>query len=213
MDEVWKDMSLSTATPAAGLYPLRLQRHHPPSPSANIVVLQDFLASAPVPQPPTPPPPPPLPLPLPPTALSLSSTLEFTYLSAGAGAGPPSNSSSGDDSRGDFMPDSYAGARTDIFSFAARKHGAAADPPQCPGAGAGGDRRHRRMIKNRESAARSRARKQAYTNELELALAQLRRENEMLVKRQEVLNVRQRTAMAAQVPDRPSVQRCRSAPP
>lgn len=202
-------MSLSTATPAAGLYHLRLERHPPPSPSANIVVLQDFLASAPVPQPPTPPPPP-LPLPLPPTALSLSSTLEFTYLSAGAG--PPSNSSSGDDSRGDFMPDSFAGAHADIFSFAARKHGAAADPPRCPGAG-GGDRRHRRMIKNRESAARSRARKQAYTNELELALAQLRRENEMLIKRQEELNVRQRLAMAAQVPDRPSVQRCRSAPP
>lgn len=89
------------------------------------------------------------------------------------------------------MPDSFAGAHADIFSFAARKHGAAADPPRCPGGGGGGgDRRHRRMIKNRESAARSRARKQAYTNELELALAQLRRENEMLIKRQEELNVR-----------------------
>ncbi|MQJ84155.1 hypothetical protein EI014_25715, partial [Escherichia coli] len=43
----------------------------------------------------------------------------------------------------------------------------------------------------RESAARSRARKQAYTNELEMELAQLRRENQMLVKReQDFINVR-----------------------
>ncbi|GLT63865.1 hypothetical protein SLA2020_363970 [Shorea laevis] len=42
------------------------------------------------------------------------------------------------------------------------------------------ERRQRRMIKNRESAARSRARKQAYTVELELELNQLREENEKL---------------------------------
>lgn len=59
-----------------------------------------------------------------------------------------------------------------------------------PGTVTGGrGQRHRRMIKNRESAARSRARKQAYTNELELALAQLRRENAMLVKLHQELNV------------------------
>ncbi|CAI9760833.1 unnamed protein product [Fraxinus pennsylvanica] len=39
------------------------------------------------------------------------------------------------------------------------------------------ERRHRRMIKNRESAARSRARKQAYTVELEAELNQLKEEN------------------------------------
>ncbi|XP_004149281.3 ABSCISIC ACID-INSENSITIVE 5-like protein 1 [Cucumis sativus] len=38
-------------------------------------------------------------------------------------------------------------------------------------------RRQRRMIKNRESAARSRARKQAYTVELEVELNQLKEEN------------------------------------
>ena len=55
----------------------------------------------------------------------------------------------------------------------------------------GGDRRQRRMIKNRESAARSRARKQACTNEMELELAQLRRENRMLIQReQDFINVR-----------------------
>ncbi|XP_054810749.1 bZIP transcription factor 27 [Prosopis cineraria] len=42
------------------------------------------------------------------------------------------------------------------------------------------DRRSKRMIKNRESAARSRARKQAYTNELEQELALLKEENAML---------------------------------
>ncbi|TVU47241.1 hypothetical protein EJB05_06834, partial [Eragrostis curvula] len=42
------------------------------------------------------------------------------------------------------------------------------------------DRRKKRMIKNRESAARSRARKQAYTNELENKIAQLEEENKRL---------------------------------
>ncbi|KAH7837077.1 hypothetical protein Vadar_009284 [Vaccinium darrowii] len=42
------------------------------------------------------------------------------------------------------------------------------------------ERRQRRMIKNRESAARSRARKQAYTAELEIELNQLREENAKL---------------------------------
>ncbi|XVF76220.1 hypothetical protein PTKIN_Ptkin13bG0248700 [Pterospermum kingtungense] len=42
------------------------------------------------------------------------------------------------------------------------------------------ERRQRRMIKNRESAARSRARKQAYTVELEAELNQLKQENAQL---------------------------------
>ncbi|XP_059663378.1 ABSCISIC ACID-INSENSITIVE 5-like protein 1 [Cornus florida] len=42
------------------------------------------------------------------------------------------------------------------------------------------ERRQRRMIKNRESAARSRARKQAYTAELELELNLLREDNARL---------------------------------
>ncbi|KAL2537513.1 ABSCISIC ACID-INSENSITIVE 5-like protein 5 [Forsythia ovata] len=46
------------------------------------------------------------------------------------------------------------------------------------------ERRHRRMIKNRESAARSRARKQAYTLELEAEIAKLREMNQELQKKQ-----------------------------
>ncbi|KAK8687308.1 hypothetical protein V6N13_086133 [Hibiscus sabdariffa] len=55
--------------------------------------------------------------------------------------------------------------------------------PDC----ASGDRRHKRMIKNRESAARSRARKQAYTNELEIEVAHLMEENARLKTQQELL--------------------------
>nr|WCH76303.1 bZIP transcription factor [Lilium sp.] len=46
------------------------------------------------------------------------------------------------------------------------------------------ERRQKRMIKNRESAARSRARKQAYTMELEAEIAKLKEQNEDLQKKQ-----------------------------
>ncbi|XP_010931491.1 ABSCISIC ACID-INSENSITIVE 5-like protein 2 [Elaeis guineensis] len=72
--------------------------------------------------------------------------------------------------------------------------GALSDP-QTPGRkrAASGDktdklveRRQKRMIKNRESAARSRARKQAYTNELEYKVSRLEEENERLKKQKEL---------------------------
>ncbi|KAJ8766665.1 hypothetical protein K2173_001185 [Erythroxylum novogranatense] len=46
------------------------------------------------------------------------------------------------------------------------------------------ERRQRRMIKNRESAARSRARKQAYTMELEAEVAKLKQVNQELQRKQ-----------------------------
>jgi hypothetical protein len=56
-------------------------------------------------------------------------------------------------------------------------------------AGGGSDRRKKRMIKNRESAARSRARKQAYVRELERKVQMLQDENESLrVKYDQVTN-------------------------
>ncbi|KAK8696741.1 hypothetical protein V6N13_001870 [Hibiscus sabdariffa] len=47
------------------------------------------------------------------------------------------------------------------------------------------ERRQKRMIKNRESAARSRARKQAYTNQLELEVDQLKKMNGWLKRQKE----------------------------
>ncbi|XP_016200605.1 protein FD [Arachis ipaensis] len=49
------------------------------------------------------------------------------------------------------------------------------------------DRRNKRMIKNRESAARSRARKQAYTSELQLKVDHLLEENARLKRQQQKL--------------------------
>ncbi|CAL0322868.1 unnamed protein product [Lupinus luteus] len=51
------------------------------------------------------------------------------------------------------------------------------------------ERRQKRMIKNRESAARSRARKQAYTQELEIKVSLLEEENERLRRRHEIERV------------------------
>ncbi|URD77972.1 ABSCISIC ACID-INSENSITIVE 5-like protein [Musa troglodytarum] len=61
-----------------------------------------------------------------------------------------------------------------------RKHGASEDLDILA------ERRQKRMIKNRESAARSRARKQAYTNELENKVSHLEKENEKLKKQKEL---------------------------
>lgn len=58
------------------------------------------------------------------------------------------------------------------------------------------ERRHRRMIKNRESAARSRARKQAYTTDLEQEVARLKEENEVLrIKQAKILEMQKNQAM------------------
>lgn len=57
------------------------------------------------------------------------------------------------------------------------------------------ERRRRRMIKNRESAARSRARKQAYTLELEAEVAKLKEANQELQKKQEEFMEMQKNQM------------------
>ncbi|CAL0309539.1 unnamed protein product [Lupinus luteus] len=48
--------------------------------------------------------------------------------------------------------------------------------------------KHKRMIKNRESAARSRERKQAYIVELESLVTQLEEENKLLLREQDEIN-------------------------
>ncbi|XP_028772558.1 ABSCISIC ACID-INSENSITIVE 5-like protein 5 [Neltuma alba] len=58
------------------------------------------------------------------------------------------------------------------------------------------ERRQRRMIKNRESAARSRARKQAYTTELEAEVKMLKDENQELRRKQaEIMEIRKKHIM------------------
>ncbi|GMI76963.1 hypothetical protein like AT4G35900 [Hibiscus trionum] len=76
--------------------------------------------------------------------------------------------------------------------------------PDC----ASGDRRHKRMIKNRESAARSRARKRAYTTELEIEVVHLMEENARLKRKQEQL----RADVAAPLPKRSKLLRTLTAP-
>jgi hypothetical protein len=155
MEELWKDMSLPS-TPAA----LHSYHIHPP---AAAVYPQDYLAG---------------PVPLrrgpPYTALTLSSPVEFTFHGGGSGSGTPSGSSSCNDYPFGFPSASASGANSSNNNSKRVQ----VDAPAAVD-------RQRRMIKNRESAARSRARKQAYTNELEMELAQLRRENQMLIKREQ----------------------------
>nr|CAD1830496.1 unnamed protein product [Ananas comosus var. bracteatus] len=74
--------------------------------------------------------------------------------------------------------------------------------------GIGLDHRKKRLIKNRESAARSRARKQAYTNELEQEVAHLLDENSRLRRQYEEL----RLIMATQAPTKRTLHRASSAP-
>lgn len=57
------------------------------------------------------------------------------------------------------------------------------------------ERRQRRMIKNRESAARSRARKQAYTMELEAEVAKLKELNQELERKQAEIMEMQKTQL------------------
>ncbi|KAH7300334.1 hypothetical protein KP509_24G056700 [Ceratopteris richardii] len=64
------------------------------------------------------------------------------------------------------------------------------------------ERRQRRMIKNRESAARSRARKQAYTVELEAEVSQLKEENMKLLQKQEEETARRKKQILAFMPSK-----------
>ncbi|KAI6689012.1 hypothetical protein NL676_025840 [Syzygium grande] len=71
------------------------------------------------------------------------------------------------------------------------------------------ERRQRRMIKNRESAARSRARKQAYTMELEAEVAKLKEENEELRKKQaEIMEIQKNQVIEMMNTQRGVKKRC-----
>nr|QLL22062.1 bZIP83 [Fagopyrum tataricum] len=71
------------------------------------------------------------------------------------------------------------------------------------------ERRHRRMIKNRESAARSRARKQAYTTDLEDEVAKLKEENQALrIKQEKIIEMQKNQALEKVDEVREAKRRC-----
>ncbi|KAF7819200.1 ABSCISIC ACID-INSENSITIVE 5-like protein 2 [Senna tora] len=82
-----------------------------------------------------------------------------------------------------MSPSSLIGTLSDTQS-PGRKRGASGDAVEKTV-----ERRQKRMIKNRESAARSRARKQAYTHELEIKVSNLEEENERLRRQNEIERV------------------------
>ncbi|GAB4847580.1 hypothetical protein Ancab_026643 [Ancistrocladus abbreviatus] len=173
MEEVWKDINLSSL------------HHHPPppphlrhptsssaaTPTFRSIILQDFLntTTRPTPSttspavdppsfygcpPPTPPPPPPA------TVLSLNSTPEFRFL----------DTPQADHHHLQSLPVPNFNAPFDAFastpflsSFGKKRFPEEAENGTV-------DRRHKRMIKNRESAARSRARKQEFFSPFSLQL-------------------------------------------
>ncbi|URE07861.1 hypothetical protein MUK42_21532 [Musa troglodytarum] len=189
MEEVWKDIGLRRLHHRERLLtPLNHHQHHSPtaSPSFRAMILQDFLAG-PLNRPhaaaknlPL------LPSTMPPTALSLSPRLEIQL--RGSDAHGNSNSSS-NGCRASFIPPAFSDnmvrppSPIGLFSFCS-KEAMSEGPAAC------GHLQHKRMIKNRESAARSRARKQAsppillsaYINELELEVARLLEEQSRLQK-------------------------------
>ncbi|CAA6659427.1 unnamed protein product [Spirodela intermedia] len=98
-----------------------------------------------------------------------------------------------------------AALRPQMQVAAGRVTVASASPARDEGRKPGGglervvERRQRRMIKNRESAARSRARKQAYTMELEAEITKLKEQNEELQKKQEEILVMQKNQVLEKV--------------
>ncbi|XP_044474653.1 bZIP transcription factor TRAB1 [Mangifera indica] len=71
------------------------------------------------------------------------------------------------------------------------------------------ERRQRRMIKNRESAARSRARKQAYTMELEAEVAKLKEENQELQRKHaEIMEIQKNQALEMMNAQQGAKKRC-----
>ncbi|MBA0705858.1 hypothetical protein Golax_018013 [Gossypium laxum] len=179
MEEVWGDISLASLNDHPAVTPTA----NPPSfPS---VILQDFLAI-------------PINKEMPPTARSgcgTSLTEETTLF----GSLPPT-------------PATLFTLNARSMASVSVKAPAPSFPSSCRKKGQeneenSDDPRHKRKIKNRESAARSRARKQAYTNELELEVARLLEENVKLRRQQDKL-----LASPRQIPKRNTLCRTLTAP-
>ncbi|KAL1191944.1 bZIP transcription factor 27 [Cardamine amara subsp. amara] len=180
MEEVWKEINLSSLHHQRQL---NIQEPMLKNQNPNNSIFQDFL-NTPLNQ--QQPPPPfssssivnvlygsPLPLPPPVTVLTLNSGVGFEFL---------------DNTDTLVASNPYFFKESENFGCFGKKRGQDSDQSR-------GDRRHKRMIKNRESAARSRARKQecAYTNELLLEIAHLQTENARLKREQEELKMAEAT--------------------
>eukprot|EP00246_Nothoceros_aenigmaticus_P017817 TRINITY_DN895_c0_g1_i2.p1 TRINITY_DN895_c0_g1~~TRINITY_DN895_c0_g1_i2.p1 ORF type:complete len:479 (-),score=97.09 TRINITY_DN895_c0_g1_i2:919-2262(-) len=127
-------------------------------------------------------------------ALALAPTSPTSPVSDGMGNGP-----------GNGLSLSPAGAGFGFDGLRGRKRGPDGPVERVV------ERRQRRMIKNRESAARSRARKQAYTVELEAEVTQLKEENMRLRKMQQEEEMKKKQLIEAMVtrPQQSGVQQSR----
>ncbi|KAM3252216.1 protein FD [Capsicum annuum] len=191
MEEVWKDINLSSLQDhTTNIYSTDHDHHQ----GANFggAILQDFLARpfANEPSPPAAAAATASPVPAS-TMLNLNSVPEFHFFD------------------NPLMQNSILHPSTDSCQVVPNVSGRKRVVPETDN-NSGGDRKNQRMIKNRESAARSRARKQesAYMNELEMEVAHLVEENARLKKQQQQL----RLAAAAQVPRKNSLYRASTAP-
>ncbi|XP_076950679.1 protein FD-like [Bidens hawaiensis] len=191
MEEVWKDINLSTTT----------TNHHTTTAGKGYrgFVLQDFLAKP-------------------------FSSNETPTIVSSPGYGSPSpppqllNLNSGPDQLNflteDEPFDQVLASANSSSGLLGTNIGGMRILPATDRAASGGDRRHKRMIKNRESAARSRARKQsillprAYINELENEVERLKEENARLKRQQQQLQV----AITSQMTKKRGLQRTLTAP-
>nr|BCU04196.1 FDL1 protein [Lemna aequinoctialis] len=199
MEEVWKDITLNASSPLAENIPQQAYFQNQMPSGLNISHFRDFrprplrpisgavqLATAPPPA----------------TVLSLTSATDPYFLKTII---PPRETHS---SSSTTTCSSSSSASSSTFSVLCNKKRAPQQQLPDPGSDLG---HNKRMIKNRESAARSRARKQAYTNELEMEVNQLTVENERLryqLTQQEEL----RAKMAAQMSTKRALERSSTAP-
>ncbi|XP_043710941.1 protein FD-like [Telopea speciosissima] len=238
MEEVWKDINLTslndhpssredlllspnnirtTTTTATSSFGGRnfqdfLGRPFSKDPPSNFVSAEPIRAreASPFTSPPS--------LPLPTTALSLRSVPEFHFLESIDPLRPPPQLHIPVNAPSPFLMSSLTSSSSPLDAFASPS----SFFPSCqkrvldPDDGSG-DRRHKRMIKNRESAARSRARKQAYTNELEIEIDHLRKENARLRQEREQQRQNQQVqsplfGRTAQLPKKHTIYRTSTAP-
>lgn len=202
MEEVWKDINLSSLNNhTCSREHIEPQNTTTSTTNFGGVILQDLLARPFANDPPTAttaygspvPPPPPV------TMLTLNSGPELRFFSS---LNPLRQTSV---SQPKTIPN-----RSSFEALASSAGGNANGRKRHPESdNNSGDQKNKRMIKNRESAARSRARKQAYTNELEMEVAHLMEENARLKRQQQQSYL---ASAGAQLPKKNSLYRTSTAP-